>query len=283
MKYSVLSVYLLLVILLLSCEEVPVVINTTSEQGECQVVPLGEIENQPRQVLIEEFTGVKCVNCPDGSEALKELIGQYGDQLVAVSIHAGFFSTPYSESLYDFRTDLGNRLMDFLGAPLGYPAAIINRKSFDGAPRLHLGKQSWAGAIQKELQEDPAVRIVAKSNFDPATRAADIQVSLLFEESFSEEIRLSVLITENNVADYQETPAGVDPDYVHNHVLRRALTGFTGSILQEETTQGNSFCKSFATTIPAEWKVEDCEIVAFVHKGDEQIDVIQADAAPLAN
>ena len=76
-----------------------------------------------RKVLVEEFTGVRCVNCPAGASELDNLRGIYGDRLVVVSIHTGDFSTPYSDSKFDFRTPEGTALEKNLGAPLGYPTA----------------------------------------------------------------------------------------------------------------------------------------------------------------
>ena len=62
-----------------------------------------------KKVLIEEFTGVRCVNCPQGSAEIENLLSIHGDKLVAISIHAGFFAPPYPESLYDLRTPDGDK------------------------------------------------------------------------------------------------------------------------------------------------------------------------------
>jgi len=40
-----------------------------------------------RHVLVEEFTGVQCVNCPQGSQLIENLINTHGERLIAVSIH----------------------------------------------------------------------------------------------------------------------------------------------------------------------------------------------------
>src|ERR1700741_1300369 len=94
--------------------------------------PVGPPELGDRKVLIEEFTGVRCVNCPDGSAEIENLLSLYGGNLVAVSIHSGFFSDPYPDNLYDFRTPEGDQLLNYLGQPLGYPTAVIDRKLFNG-------------------------------------------------------------------------------------------------------------------------------------------------------
>ena len=128
-------VYLsLLAVVLGSCTEIP------------PVVPaLGD-----RKVLVEEFTGVRCVNCPAGASELENLKGIYGERLVIVSIHAGDFSPPFTDSRFDFRTAEGDALEKRLGAPLGYPTAVINRKKFTGQTGLQVGRSQWAGLIAAE-------------------------------------------------------------------------------------------------------------------------------------
>ena len=44
-----------------------------------------------RNVLVEEFTGQQCTNCPDAHKALATLSEQYGSNLIVVGIHAGSF------------------------------------------------------------------------------------------------------------------------------------------------------------------------------------------------
>ena len=51
---------------------------------------LGKIESK-RNVLIEDFTGQMCTNCPDGHRTITSLKEQYGSQVIAVGIHAGNF------------------------------------------------------------------------------------------------------------------------------------------------------------------------------------------------
>ena len=43
-----------------------------------------------RSVLIEDFTGQRCINCPKASDEIKLLQEQYGeDNVIAVSVHSG--------------------------------------------------------------------------------------------------------------------------------------------------------------------------------------------------
>ena len=50
-----------------------------------------------RAVLLEEFTGQMCTNCPEAQRRISSMKEQYGDQLVVVGIHAGNFGLAESD------------------------------------------------------------------------------------------------------------------------------------------------------------------------------------------
>jgi hypothetical protein len=262
-----------------SCEEIAPEVTPIMEVDSVCDTP-EPIEGQARQVLIEEFTGVRCVNCPAGSEALKGLLETYGVQLVAVSIHAGSFSPPYPESYDTLRTQQGENILSLLGEPLGYPTAVVNRTSFNNGISMQLGRGSWAGAIEEVLATGPPmVAIGIRTQFDEGGDELSACITLDFKETIdAEDVRLSVFLTENNVVDLQLTPASSEPDpnYVHEHVFRTALTNYAGNLITEEMTAGNIIQQTFAIPFLEKWKAEDCHVIAFVHYGGDNKVVLQA-------
>ena len=233
---------------------------------------------QARNILIEEFTGVQCVNCPEGSDVIESLKETYGARLIPISIHAGFFSNPYPESAHDFRTLAGDEIEQSLGPVTGWPAAIINRKVFDGASGLVVGKNTWAGYMAQEITTTTPVEVNISKSFDPVTRLLDVTVDLSFVETINDPILISVMITENNIPDYQITPDGKLPDYIHKHVLRGMMTDSGGNSFSNSTNAGDSGSDAFTMTLPASWDESKCEIIAFVHSVTSK-EVLQAYAA----
>ena len=266
----------LLALLTAACEEIPPLVSPIIDQGECAPAPASAVAAQQRNVLIEEFTGVRCVNCPAGAQAIEALLNQHGERLVAISIHAGFFSPPFPESLYDFRTSAGTQLLSLFGEPFGYPAAVVNRRRFPGEPGLQLGQSKWPGYIQQELAQPAKVKLAINRSFDALTRELTVDVTVFVEQTLDDpDVRLSVALIEDNVTDYQLTPAGKEADYVHKHILRTMLTNFDGNLLQEDLGAGSRFCKRYATTVSNDWKAADCKVVAFVSLGGANKDVLQ--------
>lgn len=255
--------FVVLALSFFACEEVPPVVNG-SESG--------------RRVLMEEFTGVRCVQCPAGSAIIEDLLAQNGGQLIAVSIHAGDFSPPYNESQYDFRTEAGNEVLGFLGAPFGYPSAVVNRKLFSGETDLQLGDGLWAGAVNEEKLEEPKVEVGVKALFDEATREVTIEVVMDVVETVPENASLSIMFTESNIIDLQKVPGQSEPqaDYKHKHVLRGMATNYTGDLLENSLTAGAQIEKTYTYTIPDEWVVENCKVIAFVSLAEGTKEVLQA-------
>ena len=254
-----------------------IIIIFTSCQENMPIIPaLGPQDVGDRKVLIEEFTGVRCVNCPQGSAEIENLKGLYGDNLIAVSIHAGFFAPPYSESKFDFRTEDGDELLSFLGEPLGYPSAIVNRKQFDGQFNLQTNQTTWAGFIEVEANLAPVVNISLSRTYNEDSRVVSIEITIIANQNIKDDLYLSLMLTENNIMDAQLTPDGLETDYIHQHVLRDVVSNFGGDALGD-ITLGTPFTKSYTYTLAENWKVEDCRIVAFVHLSGENKEVLQVE------
>jgi len=264
-----------------SCEEIPPVINPyTGDPPDTIVNP----DDQLRQVLIEEFTGVRCVQCPAGSADIEALLAIHGAQLVAVSIHAGDFSPPFPQNLFNFQTPEGNELNNFLGPPISYPSAVVNRKLFDGENDLVLGRNDWAGFIALEKEIDPKVKIGVATDYNETTRELDIEVNIFPQENILDpDVRISIMLTESNIVDYQDTPNGKVSDYVHKHALRDMVTSHLGEEITESLVPGNVITKNFSYTVPESWNPgeppvveEEMSVIAFVHLGGDTKEVLQA-------
>lgn len=232
---------------------------------------------EDKVVLIEEFTGVQCVNCPAGSAEIENLLAIHGKRLVAVSIHAGFFAEKFDDSKFDFKTQETENVQSFLGEPDGYPSAVVDRKIFNGEPDLQVSQQSWAGYIAQQLLVKSPVNLKVQNTFNTSSRQLTATVEVVSTEDLSnQELALTAYLTETNISDPQLTPAGVKSDYKHKHVLRKVLSPFSGESIKNSWPQGQVRTYSYSFTIPPTWNHENCHVVAFVHKAVNSKEVIQA-------
>ncbi len=236
------------------------------------VVPDPPVIDTARKVMVEEFTGVRCVGCPSGSAELQSLLDQFGDNLVVVSIHTSDFGTPYPTSEHDFRTQEAEEIADYLGRPAAYPSAVVNRKDFDGgAYFLQSAKELWAGHIVNEFEEDPKLTVNITKEYNPTTRDLEVRVSGVAEEDITGDLKLTIMITENNIVDPQDDELnGFTQDYNHKHVFRTTMTEPKGDLLVTDMSIGDSYDKTYSMTLSDGWKIADCEIIAFVNLIDGQ-------------
>ncbi|MFK7947329.1 MAG: Omp28-related outer membrane protein [Saprospiraceae bacterium] len=277
-KISILSIFF--AVLMFGCEEI--------------VPPIdSEIRYTGRRIIIEEFTGVQCVNCPVGSKKLQELSDLHGEFVIPISIHAGSFSEPYPQSTYDFTTSEGDNLEGSLLGPVqGFPSAVVNRRLFDNEDELPITINKWAGYVIQELLQQPLLQLDISNSYNETTRNLETTIDLKFLEDVTEGLGITIMILEDDIEDYQLTPDtdlnppdGKDPDYKHKHVLRTMLTDYSGDVISSsQTTQGSTPSFTYNFTIPNDWVANKCEVVAFVsRKGGDSLDVLQANQEDIVN
>lgn len=264
------SLFALLFFAFTACEEIPPDIDPPSVNTTTPIDSTGETL---RHVLIEEFTGVQCVNCPEGAQLIENLINTHGDRLIAVSLHAGFFAEPLSESQYDLSTDESEQLDALIGPAEGYPSAAINRNSFGTASNIQFSP-TWAGHVADELAIPPKVGVSITNSFNNTTRNLDVEVTIDFLETIAGDLSLSVLITENDIIDAQIDQSGVVENYKHKHVFRTMLSNIAGDAIGGQAV-GTSTTKNFNFTLAPEWDVDKCTVVAFVHQSGPELNVLQ--------
>ena len=181
-----------------------------------------------KKVLVEDFTGHLCPNCPDAAkelEAIQEIYNDpdiYGAQIIGMAIHVSkTFARPYPASQapifqYDFRTQWGDNWDDFYGiSEVGLPRGMVNRI---GYPNNHkLSKDEWANEVANELNKE------ADFGIDINTTINSITISSNVLNNVNGNYNLVVCLTESNVINWQKNGQENVENYVHNHVLKSVL------------------------------------------------------------
>ena len=238
--------------------------------------------NFVKRVLLEDYTGHGCVNCPTAAIIAHDLKQEYGEKLVLLTIHAGWFAKPIPPSMpYDFQTEAGTAWdLKFGIGNAGNPNGMVNRI---GLPSNHIVSPSgWRSAISKALATDPLVDLQIVNKYDTSQRKLDIQIETLFITNVKKNLKLVVVLTESGIIQPQKNnnpEVGNTPlieKYEHNHVLRSAISSTWGSSIAEiGTANPESVVKSFKYTLKDEFVPENCTVVAFIYDEDTN-EVLQA-------
>lgn len=233
-----------------------------------------------KKVLMEEFTGVRCVNCPQAKLEIDNLqsANLFGENFIAVSYHAGFFSRPYNESKNDYRTEQGDVILEFLDQPIGFPSGVINRKLFSGEGNLQIEAfATWGGFVGQELEEAAIMSLDLETTYNTSNRILNVSVGITPTQNISDDLNLSILITEDDIVDVQLTPDGIVDDYAQSHVFRTMITNTLGDPISDALVANQSTSDIYSFTLPTEWVAENCKVVAFVHHATENKEVLQVE------
>lgn len=270
---NLLFICALFLILLLNagCEEIP------------PEIPPIQSPTGTKNLIIEEFSGVQCPNCPAGDAQIGNLQSLYGDRVVAVTMHpyvTGVLSAPMSDSRYDFRTDAAEAIIDNLGLPSGIPAAAINRIQFEGESGLLYETSKWAGMVEKELARQSKLGLSLEVSYEPETRELEVRVEVIGREDISFPLRIHLGLMEDGMIDKQIDGQSKIDFYEHNHILRDYITDYLGDDMVSSLSTDENWSRTYSYTLPEEdgwWVAENITVFAFVSQNfDGKKDVLQA-------
>ena len=142
MKIKAYITLMLVTLLMAACSHIP-------EDEQLIYVKPAPVE---RSVLLEDFTGQRCVNCPLAADEIAKLHEQYGeDAIIAVSIHSGPLGFHTNPRFLGLATDVGDEYYNHWNLEF-QPVGLIDR----GAPAEYT---AWGTLIRQELQKTAPVDI----------------------------------------------------------------------------------------------------------------------------
>lgn len=218
-----------------------------------------------RAVLIEDFTGQKCINCPNGTNAINNIVEAYGEEnVVAVGIHSGPLGLKDSKKALGLVTDTGNEYYKHWDSQskLGQPWALINRAT---APNQDYN--TWANYVGALISKKAALSLSVNNIYDATSRKLTIDVKA-FGTDGNTTGKLQVWLIEDGIVASQKMPDGsTNKEYVHNHVFRATVNDTWGDDVT--VNEGATTEKQYEYTLPEKWNAEKVSVVAFVYDNNE--------------
>jgi len=243
-----------------------------------------------RKIVIYDFTGHRCGNCPNAHRLIDDLTKSYGEAIVPIAIHCNNLAelgTDLSKFQYDFRTEIGayygggssdGGFYELIGIPTG----LVNNLSKTEVKSVG----TWPESTAKFITTYPEYLIEIEPGFSPSDNDIFCNVTVTTNINNSRNLSLLVFLLEDNIItwqkDYNENFNNGNEDiqnYVHNHVLRSGFNGPWGDIIKDnnnETSVGDEYNKSYSLKASSNWEVDNCSIVAFVYDTDTK-EVLQAE------
>lgn len=229
-----------------------------------------------KNVILEEFTGIHCVFCPDGHAIAQSIMDANPDDVFVINIHTGGFAVP-SGSEPDFRTAFGTAIANQSNLS-GYPAGTVNRHFFPGSTQNGGTAQSrgtWNTTSNQTMGEASYVNVAVEAELDVVTKELTVHVEAYYTGNSPESTNLlNVALLQDNTLGPQ-TGGNAGNNYNHMHRLVHLLTGQWGEVISTTTT-GTFVDETFTYTIPADYigvptEIVDMKVVAFITETHQEI------------
>ncbi|MEI6594910.1 MAG: Omp28-related outer membrane protein [Bacteroidota bacterium] len=295
-----LSVCILLSIVFSSCKEEPPYINYTKPQSTFDTsyiispIPAAQL----KEVLIEDGSGASCINCPTAAQMAEGIVvaNLAANPSRSVNVYTiypnlafGGLTFPVNKppvvSKYDFRTDVGSDIINFVTVPGSIPSGYIDRAEVSST--WFIPYTNWSSIVTSELTQTTPVNIDIASQYNSSSNKLTVNLTLTYTKSDSGNNFINIVILQDSMIDAQESKDAnglyfYDSVYVHNHTLMDMLTAHTGDLLNSTTNRtlvpGRVFKISYEKILSPrnsspsvypqpQWDPKHLSVLAFVTRG----------------
>ncbi|MDE6379165.1 MAG: Omp28 family outer membrane lipoprotein [Muribaculaceae bacterium] len=230
--------------------------------------------DNPRTLLIMEFTGNNCLNCPTGAATVEQIKeDEAPGRVISVGLHPyGSHFTEPTVSLHtpskkqDLRCQAATALFDYY-QPSGFPSAVFNglKSSMSGSTG------DWSQRASEALTATSYITLSAECEYDSDSRELTVDYEVNFLDDIDRKLNLTVWLVENKIMGTQTMPDGKpNLNYEHNHVLRASLNGDWGVELGSKFEAGSSLTGTASMTLSEEWNADNCDVVVYVYRDDNK-------------
>ena len=221
-----------------------------------------------KNVVIEEFTGVRCPNCPQGHVTIAAIKAANPGRVVSVSLHPiNSLGRPYNGvSTQDFQNTKAQVLFDYLGQIGLEPAAGLDRTKFSGQSAILLDRNTWTSYATQQISQPTPVNLSLQTSFDSANFELRVVAELHYTQNVTEQSKITLLLTESNIITAQLNGSVVDTFYNHKDVMRDFITNTDGDLITQTTEAGRVIRKVYRKVLDAAWKPENMHLVGYVHE-----------------
>ncbi|MCH8903836.1 MAG: Omp28-related outer membrane protein [Bacteroidetes bacterium] len=218
-----------------------------------------------KNVVLENFTGVKCTGCHMGHMELEKIIKNYPERVYVIGYHPSntSFTIPYSTD-QDLRRNYPDAFFSTSYAGSAFmPGCFINRETWSNGNKMQF-LSLWDSHTYTLLQQPSPLNIGLSSTYDASAQTLTVLVEVYYTSTVTANNSLYVHILEDSINTYQ---ANYGPNHNHMHVFMEDLTGQWGDPITGSTTQGSLFTTTYVfdlTTAQDPITIANASVIAYV-------------------
>lgn len=165
--------------------------------------------------LVLDFTSTGCKFCPNMVDRINEACKEMPDRIIPV----GCYTSDMNGQIVWENANYLAKKYDYYD----YPTALFNNMG-------QLGNNPNTGIYMADLTKEAIESYKANSMISAKSELSgrDLKVDVTLLSRTQQIYKLHVWVLENNFKFPQSTTKGEDPNYIHNHIGRYAMTGNEG-------------------------------------------------------
>ncbi len=213
-----------------------------------------------RSVLLIEFTGHKCPNCPKAHKTVKELSAIYKEQLIPISIHAGILAYPQGTYTYNFLTAEGTDMYKSFGIS-GIPIGVVNSLDKNNLK----SNEGWATDIENLIEITPNIDI--QMTHSEKENVITTTVKYKTTEDITNKLKICVYLIEDKIVSKQDSSGIEIEDYLHRHVFRDSYTAtiWGEDLKNTELIKDTEYIETFTLNFNNVWNRQNCYVITYIY------------------
>ena len=212
--------------------------------------------NTFQNILLEDYTGHTCTNCPAAAVIAKGLEDANPGRVFIASIHASignsFQTISPPEFTADYTTEEGDRYVNEIPSFFGNPSGTINRQGGGLGNTIWFLSSAWTNTTNSSLGGGSLkANLQVQTNYYPQTRGLFIHTECEFLTTLADEYALVIYLVRESVVSPQKLANGTtEEEYHHHNILSDVINGTWGNTISSAPVTGEKTYNDFAIQLP---------------------------------
>lgn len=236
--------------------------------------------NTERNLIIEDFTGHRCVYCPGVTSAVEDFAESDPERIFPVAIHSNNAGVVLG-SLQDFLPpNFTHQFFNDEGLEIGAYIGSIPGSSFISNPKITIQRLKNNGDIALTpaflatigngvLTSSPKISIQAEANYFTQTRGLFLHTEVeKLDAALTNELSTVVCLLEDSIVAPQELLGNiVDYDYVHRNVLRGCIDHkpFGQKLDAAHLNANGKYYFNYSYKLPSDYNPDNMHLLIYVY------------------
>ena len=229
-------------------------------------------------ILLEDYTGHKCTNCPSAATIAKDLEEDTSLNVIVASIHAsadGSFQSTDNLFTNNYRTEAGDTYVSQMSGFIGNPLGTINRNDGGFTGTVWYFPTNWTNGVSNELNNSLNTNIQLQYNYYVETNGLYVHTETSFLNTITGNYHLVIYLVRNDVVSAQKFNGGItDTSYHHHAILSDNINGTWGSLLIDSiATEDSIIYNDFSYELPdplidSTYRIDNLSLITYLFNRD---------------